>query len=69
MPMTIYAKIGTHPQTCVHVKYKRKLPVVGEMISIRNIKEIGDQRVNKWTRVIVTEVRDLGDYLLYFVSL
>ncbi len=64
MALIIYAKIGTLPAGYVHVKGKRKAPVVGEKLKVRD----PDVRGAEWEPVKVTEIRDVGRQKLYFVE-
>jgi len=61
----INAKIGTMPMKRVHVKYKRKPPIVGDKISVRPAYE----RSGKYQDCIIDEIKDNDTYKIYFMAL
>ena len=62
--MKIKVKIGTHSASVVHVCRKRKLPVVGEWI---NIKQTND-RYYPEERVRVCEIKELPHETIFYLS-
>jgi hypothetical protein len=62
--MLIMAKIGTHPQKQVKVMYKRTLPTKGDHIKVKDHKEPYAKQIGCY----VEEIKDLGNYNLYFLS-
>lgn len=65
--MTLYAKIGTMPGTCVRVRYKRKSPKVGDKLEVR---DMNDEYRSGWMPVIVTRIDWVGSQskLLYMLD-
>lgn len=63
--MLIKAKIGTHSSGEVKVVRKRKAPVVGERIMV--IYE--GYNSNRPIAMTVEEVRDMGGWNLFFLSM
>ena len=61
--MWIYVKIGTMPQQRVRVVRKRKPPKVGDLFQI-----YGPEKYSKKERMYCHEVRDMGNYDLYFLE-
>jgi len=63
--MTIYAKIGTHSQSIIRIGFKRKLPIVGDVIKFKTHPPIPGE---KWREGKVDFINNPG-YLLFFISL
>lgn len=64
--MDIYVKLGTHAARPMRLVRKRKAPIVGEVISLKELP------YNRWERAIgarVCEIRDVGGRPLYCVEL
>lgn len=59
--MKIQGKMGTHSLTTYRVRYKRRLPVVGELIAVKEVEHM-DRR---WMLVRVTKIVDLGHMFMY----
>lgn len=63
--MKLYAKIGTHSATYIHVCRKRKPPAIGEHFYF---KEPDGRTALRWLKeegAVCDEIRDVGGQLLY----
>jgi hypothetical protein len=65
MPLTIYAKPGTHSARMMRVKHKRKPPLLNDCFLA---KDSSAERHAKWERFCVCEIRDLGHGTLFFLE-
>ena len=64
--MDIYAKIGTGPQVRIRVKSIRKIPTKDQCIEF---KELPIRSGEKWKRGYVDGTKNVGGYILYYISL
>jgi hypothetical protein len=65
MPLTIYAKPGTHPARYMRVKHKRKPPKVGDLFKARDTTAC---KYARWDGFYVHEIRDVGGQDLYILE-
>lgn len=61
----VYVKLGTIPFGPARVKSKRKLPVVDDVIFIREDREDKTKHTNPWIKVKVDKI---SEDVCYFVS-
>ena len=64
--MDIYGKIGTHPGSYFKVKYKRKLPIIGEKIKVKYKNKHYD---GKYHECIIDDIDSNGIQDIYFMRL
>lgn len=62
--MRLYAKIGTHPATYVHVVRKKKLPKIGEHFQVVDELDEGSKPI--WVRCSI--IKKISDVDLYYVE-